>query len=137
MKKLVVGITATILLIAGGTFIYKNVSGPKISKGIISKSIDNNGKPVDITNTFSINDNIVYFSAKPKNIFTKKAKIVWYKGEISNKNRIKVDENISLKDGYFTSDFSVSEGLTEGKYSISIYADDSDIIETTQEFEVK
>ena len=137
MKKLAVGIIVTILVVSGGAFIYKKATGPKIPKGFISKSIDKVGKPVDITNTFSINYNSVYFSAKPENIFTKKAKVIWYKEEVSSKNRIKVDENISLKDGYFTSEFSAPEGLKEGKYFVSIYANDSDITETTHEFEVK
>ena len=41
------------------------------------------------------------------------------------------------KDGYFTSKLSVSEGLEEGHYGVTIYVAGSKDIETRAEFDVK
>ncbi len=137
MKKLLIPIILIILIIVGGGAAYKYLFGPKIIESVLAKSIDENGKPTVITTTFTSKDT-VHFSAKGKKLIVKKATVVWYKGEISTKNRFKVEENIEKNGaGYFSAKLSLPEGLEEGHYGVSIYSAGSEIIQTTLEFDVK
>lgn len=137
MKKLLIPVIVTIVIIVGGGKAYKYFNGPKIIDGTISKSVDDMGKPTNITTTFSPKDT-VYFSAKGKRFLVKKATVVWYKGKVATVNRFKVQEDIDMSsDRYFSANLSVPEGLQEGHYSVSIYADDSEIIQARGEFDVK
>ncbi|MGN7479687.1 hypothetical protein ACTHOQ_17845 [Solibacillus silvestris] len=137
MKKAVVLILGIAVLLVGAFFGYEYVTEPKIVDGVVSKNIDEKGKPVDVTATFSPEDT-VYFSAKQNRFWIKKAQVVWYKGEIATVNRIYVEEKVKLnKAGYFSAELSVPEGLEEGHYSVTIYVDGADIRETSTEFYVK
>jgi hypothetical protein len=137
MKKLLIPILAAIILIGGAGASYKYFNGPKITESVLTKSIDENGKPTAPSAIFAPKDT-VYFSAKGKKLAIKKAKVVWYKGEISTKNRFKVEENIEIsKSGYFSSQLSVPEGLEEGLYGVTTFNADKNIIEALEKFEVK
>jgi len=137
LKKLIIPIILIILIIVGGGAAYKYLFGPKIIESVLTKSIDENGKPTAPTTTFTSKDT-VYFSAKGKKLIINKATVVWYKGEISTKNRFKVEENIEKNgEGYFSAKLSLPEGLEEGLYGVSIYSAGSEIMQTSYEFEVK
>ncbi|WP_153730494.1 hypothetical protein [Sporosarcina obsidiansis] len=137
MKKIVNTIVAVIFLFVGVFFAYEYITDPKIVDGVVSKSIDDKGKPVGITTEFSPEDTI-YFSAKANRFWIKKAEVVWYKGEIATANRLLVEEGIKLNEaGYFTAELSVPEGLDEGDYSVTIYVDGKKIRETDAEFDIK
>jgi len=112
-------------------------NGPKIVDGVVSKHIDNNGKPVGITTEFSPEDT-VYFSAKGNRFWIKKAQVVWYKDKFKAENRLMVEEEIRISDaGYFTTKLSVPEGLEEGRYFVGIYVAGRNIMETRTTFDVK
>ena len=137
MKKLLIPILAGILIIVGGGASYKYFSGPKIKEGVLTKSIDDNGKATAPSTTFKPKDT-VYFSAKGKRLAIKKATVVWYKGEVLTENRFKVEENIGIsKSGYFSSKLSDPEGLEEGPYGVTIFSAGKGIIEGIWVFEVK
>ena len=137
MKKMVTLILGIAILLVGAFFGYEYATEPKIVDGVVSKTIDGKGKPVDVTTTFSPEDT-VYFSAKQNRFWIKKAQVVWYKGEIDKKNRIYVEEEVKInKAGYFTAVLSVPEGLEEGHYGVTIYVDGKDIMETKATFDVK
>ena len=137
MKKIVAMVLGVAILLVGAFYGYEYVTEPKIADGVMSKNIDDKGKPVDVTTTFSPKDT-VYFSAKRNRFWIKKAQVVWYKGEIATKNRFLVEEEVKLnKAGYFSAKLSVPEGFEEGHYSVTIYVDGADIRETSTEFYVK
>ena len=120
----------------GVYYINEYVTERKIENGVVSKGLSDKGMPIGMT-IFTPEDT-VYFTAKGNQFWVKKADIVWYKGEIDRKNRIYIEEDVKInKDGYFTSKLSVSEGLEEGHYGVTIYVDGADIIETKAEFDVK
>jgi uncharacterized protein YxeA len=137
MKKLLIPIVVVIFVIGGGGLAFRYYNGPKITNATVSKNIASDGKPVDIASVFSPKDTI-YFSAKGKKLLVKKARVVWYKDKIAKANRYKVQEDIAMSSsGYFSTSLSVPEGLEEGTYYVNIYADDSDVNETTGQFEIK
>ena len=137
MKKAVIALVAVILLSVGTYFGYEYVTEPKIVDGVMSKSVDDKGEPVEVTNTFAPGDS-VYFSAKRNRFWINKAQVVWYKGEIAKKNRISVEEKVTVnKAKYFSTKLTVPEGLEEGHYGVTIYVKGSKIIETKAEFYVK
>ncbi|WP_455675090.1 hypothetical protein [Pradoshia sp.] len=137
LKKILAPILIVIVLVAGAFFGYEYVTEPKIVEGVMSKSIDDKGNPVEVTTTFSPEDT-VYFSAKRNRFWIRNAQVVWYKGEISSKNRFLVEEKVGVnKAGYFSAELSVPEGLEEGHYGVTIYVDGSKIIETKAEFDVE
>ncbi|SES26667.1 hypothetical protein SAMN04487944_1309 [Gracilibacillus ureilyticus] len=136
-KKIITPILVVLILIVGAYFGYEYITDPKIVEGVVSKNIDDKGKPVDITTEFAPEDE-VYFSAKRNRFWIKKAEIVWYKGTISTENRLLVEEEIEVNEaGYFSAKLSAPKGLEEGHYGVTIYVDDTDIIETKTEFDVK
>ena len=137
LKKVVIPILAVIVLFVGAFFGYEYITEPKIVESVMSKSIDDKGKPVEVTTTFSPEDT-VYFSAKRNKFWIRKAQVVWYKGEISKKNRFLVEEKVGVnKAGYFSAKLSVPEGLEDGHYGVTIYVDGSKIMETKTEFDVE
>ena len=137
LKKVVIPILTVIVLFVGAFFGYEYITEPKIVESVMSKSIDDKGKPVEVTTTFSPEDT-VYFSAKRNRFWINKAQVVWYKGDISRKNRFLIEEKVGVnKAGYFSAELSVPEGLEEGHYGVTIYVDDSKIIETRAEFDVE
>ena len=137
LKKVVIPILTVIVLFVGAFFGYEYITEPKIAEGVMSKSIDDKGRPVEVTTTFSPEDT-VYFSAKRNRFWIRKAQVVWYKGEISKKNRFLVEEKVGVnKAGYFSAKLSVPEGLEEGHYGVTIYVDGTKIIETRAEFDVE
>lgn len=137
MKKILIPVIILILLTAGGDAAYKYFFGPKIVDIAVTKSIDDKGKPTAPATTFTSKDK-VYLSAKGKKFAIKKATVVWYKGEVETKNRVKVEENIEInKGGYFIANLSAPEGLEEGSYGVTIYNAGNDIIEKIVKFEVK
>ena len=102
-KKLLLAMLVIILLSVGTFFGYEYVSEPKIVDGVMSKNIDEQGKPVELTSTFSPEET-VYFSAKRNRFWINKAEIVWYKGEITKKiefmlrkKYVLTKQNISLQ----------------------------------------
>lgn len=138
MKKLLTPIIIAVLIIAGSGVAYNYfLRGPKVTEVVLTKSIDENGKPTAPTTTFTSKDT-VYFSAKGKKLAIKKATVVWYKGKISTENRFKVEENIEINDaGYFSAKLSLPEGLEAGHYGVNTYSAGSEIIQSTSEFDVK
>lgn len=137
MKKMISTILAVLVLFAGVFFTYEYVTEPKIVDGVMSRTIDDKGKPEEITTEFSPEDTI-YFSAKANRFWIKKAEVVWYQGTIATSNRLLVEENIERNEaGYFTAKLSVPEGLDEGHYSVTIYVDGKKIRETNAEFLIK
>lgn len=137
MKKLLIPVLIIILIIGGGGAAYKYFFGPKIVEITMTKSVDDKGRPTKPTNTFTSKDT-VYLSAKGKKFAIKKATVVWYKGEVSTQNRFKTEENIEISNaGYFNAKLSVSEGLEEGEYGVTIYNGSNDIIEKMVKFQVK
>lgn len=138
MKKLLIPIIVIILIIGGGGFSYNYFfRAPKITNIVLTKSIYENAKPTEPTTTFTLKDT-VYLSGKGKKLAIKKVTVVWYKGEISSKNRFKVEENIEINDeGYFCAKLSIPEGLEEGHYGVTTYSAGDEIIQTTSEFDVK
>lgn len=137
MKKTLISSAIVVVMLIVGYFTYNYYNGPKIVEGVVSKSIDNNGKPIGITTEFSPEDT-VYFSAKGNRFWIKKAQVVWYKGKIATANRFLVEEDIVISNaGYFSTKLSVPEGLEVGHYSVNIYVAGKDIEETRTEFDVK
>jgi len=137
LKKASITLLVIILLSAGTFFGYEYVSEPKIVDGVVSKNIDDKGRPVEITSTFTPEDT-VYFSAKRNRFWINKAQVVWYKGEISKENRFLVEEKVIVnKAKYFSAKLAVPEGLEEGHYGVTIYVKGSKIMETKTEFDVK
>lgn len=137
LKKKVTAILVVFLLLVGIFLGYEYVTEPKIVDGVVSKNIDDKGKPVNVTTTFSPEDT-VYFSAKQNRFWIKKAQIIWYKGEITAANKFLVVEEVPKnKAGYFSTKLSVPEGLEEGQYGVNIFVDGKKIIETTAEFDIK
>ena len=138
MKKLLTPILVIILIIASCGFSYNYfLRGPKITESVLTKSIDENGKPTAPTTTFTSKDT-VYFSGKGKKLAIKKVTVVWYKGEVSTKNRFKVEENIEINSaGYFSARLSLPEGLEAGHYGVTTYSAGSEIIQTISEFDIK
>lgn len=136
MKKLLVPIIVVILIVGGGGLLFKYYNGPKITDGVICKSVDKDGKPINRTAVFSPKDTI-YFSAKGKKFLAKKATVIWYKDKIARANRLKVDNNIAISGaGYFCDKLSVPEGLKPGSYAVTIYAAGNDVVETFGKFDV-
>ncbi|MBY0097826.1 hypothetical protein [Mesobacillus maritimus] len=137
MKKALITILAVFLLGVGVFFGYEYATEPKIVDGVMSKKIDDKGRPIGLTSTFEPGDT-VYFSAKRNRFWIDKAQIVWYKGEIAPENRFLVEEEVIVnKAKYFSTELSVPEGLEEGHYGVTIYVKGSDIMETKAEFDVK
>lgn len=137
MKKVLITILVAILLSVGTFFGYEYVTEPKIVDAVMSKGIDNKGRPVEITTTFAPEDT-VYFSAKRNRFWINKAQIVWYKGEFAKENRFLVEEEVIVnKAKYFSTKLTVPEGLEEGHYGVTIYVKGKEIIETKAEFDVK
>lgn len=138
MKKLLIPIIVIILIIVGCGASYNYFfRGPKITESVLTKSIDENGKPTAPTTTFTSKDS-VYFSGKGKRFAIKKVTVVWYKGEVSTKNRFKVEESIEINSsGYFSAKLSLPEGLEPGHYGVTTYSAGSEIIQTISEFDVK
>lgn len=135
IKKVVTWILGIALLLVGAFFGYEYITEPKIVYGVMSKNIDDKGKPVDVATSFSPEDTL-YFSAKQNRFWVKKARVVWFKGEIAKANRIFVEEEVKLnKAGYFST--KLPENLEEGYYSVTIYVDGKDIRETNTEFSVE
>lgn len=137
MNKKLNSLIAVILILITGYFGYMYYNGPKIVDGVVSKNMDNKGKPVEITTEFS-QEETVYFSAKGNRFWIKKAEVVWYKDKFATENRYKVEEEIPINDaGYFTTKLSAPEGLEEGQYFVGIYVAGRDIMETRITFNVK
>ncbi|WP_153722228.1 hypothetical protein [Sporosarcina cascadiensis] len=137
MKKTLITLLAVILLSVGTFFAYEYVTEPKIVDGVMSKDIDDNGRPAEVTATFAPEDPI-YFSAKRNRFWINEAEVVWYKGEITKKNRFLVEEKVtSNKAKYFSAKLTIPEGLEEGHYGVTIYVKGSKIIEAKAEFDVK
>ena len=121
----------------GGAYYDYFFRGPKITNSILTKSVDENGKPTEPTTTFTSKDT-VYFSAKGKKLAIKKATVVLYKGEALTENRVKVEEGIEINsERYFSAKLSIPEELEEGHYSVATYSGGSDIIQSIREFDVK
>lgn len=136
MKKILISVLVVIILLIGVYRTFNYFNGPKIIKGVVAKSIDDNGKPIEFVNEFSLDDT-VYFSAKGKKFLAKKAQVVWYKGKVATENRFLVEDDIDIsEEGYFSAKLSL-EGLEEGLYSVSIYKTGHDILQTHVEFYVK
>ena len=137
MKKMVTLILGIAILLVGTFFAYEYATEPKMVDGVVSKNIDEKGKPVDVMTSFSPEDT-VYFSAKQNRFWIKNAEVVWYKDKIATANRIYVEEKVKVnKAGYFSAKLSVPEGLEEGHYGVTIYVDGKDIMETKVMFDVK
>lgn len=138
MKKILTPIIIAILIIGGSGAAYNYfLRGPKITEVVLTKSVDDNGKPTAPTNSFTSKDT-VYLSAKGKKLAIKEVTVVWYKGKIATENRFKVEKNIEINSsGYFSAKLSVPEGLEEGQYGVTTYSAGSEIIQTTNEFDVK
>ena len=137
MKKMVTLILGIAILLVGTFFTYEYATEPKMVDGVVSKNIDEKGKPVDVMTSFSPEDT-VYFSAKQNRFWIKNAEVVWYKDKIATANRIYVEEKVKVnKAGYFSAKLSVPEGLEEGHYGVTIYVDGKDIMETKVMFDVK
>jgi len=137
LKKILISTIAVILILVSVYFAYTYYNGPKIIEGVVSKNIDDNGKPSSITTEFSPEDTVC-FSAKGNRFWIKKAQVVWYKGKFATANRFLVEDDIVISNaGYFTTKLSVPEGLEEGHYHVSIYVANKNIIETHTEFDVK
>lgn len=127
-----------IIAVGLGIFLaYEYATEPKIVGGVLSKSIDDKGRPVEVTSSFSQGDSI-YFSAKRNRFWIKEAQIVWYKGEIETENRFLVEEEVEVNDSkYFSSELTVPEGLEEGQYGVTIYVQGKEVIEEKISFEVE
>ena len=137
IKKVVALASGVVILYGAVFFSYEYATEPKIVDGVLSKGIDAKGNPVNMTNEFTREDTI-YFSAKQNRFWIKKAKIVWYKGEIKTKNRIYEEEEVKVnKAGYFSAKLSVPNGLEEGLYGVTIFVDGSQIMEIKAEFNIK
>lgn len=159
MKKLL-SVLIVIIFIALAVGAYYYIKQPVVKVAVLCKSIDSNGKPVDefkgkvssqktegkfgksiraktITYVVLSKDTTIYTSVKVLARYTKNMKIIWYKGDPSSSGRIKVDNNVPVKSSYASSKLTIPQGLKEGKYSVNIYQQDSDISEKTLNFEVK
>lgn len=137
MKKAIPIVLGIFLLGLGIFLVYEYATEPKIVEGVMAKTIDEKGKPSDITNTFTPGEKI-YFSAKRNRFWINEAEVVWYKGEIKKANRFFVEEEVTVNDAkYFTTELSVPEGLEEGHYGVTIYVKGKKIMETHAEFDVK
>ena len=137
MKKYLIPVIIAALVLTGAYKTYNYFNGPKMIEGVISRSVAESGKPLSPASQFSPEDT-VYFSAKGKKFLTKKADVVWYEGKVATENRFLVEEDIDInEEGYFTAKLEVPEGLEKGRYSVSIYNADDDIIQLHREFIVK
>ncbi|RED66378.1 hypothetical protein [Cohnella lupini] len=140
MKKTLILFVAICLVLSGVVFVYFQSNGPKIVQDSVtlSKSVDGKGKPVDPVTSFTTKDKSIYVSAKFKTFFRKSATVKWYKEETTAENRIKVDDGIKISKAHYAySKLELPEGLTAGKYAVSIYYADSDVSERTLYFEIK
>lgn len=137
MKKALTTILVIILLAVGIFLGYEYITEPKIVDAVMSKDIDDQGRPVEVTTTFAPEDTI-YFSAKRNRFWIDEARVVWYKGEIAKENRFLVEEDVSVnKAKYFSANLTVPQGLEEGHYGVTIYVKGSKVIETKAEFDVE
>ena len=137
MKKAIPIVLGIFLLGLGIFLVYEYATEPKIVEGVMSKAIDEKGRPSELTNTFTPGET-VYFSAKKNRFWINEAKVVWYKGEIKKENRLLVEKEVPVNDAkYFTAMLSVPEGLEEGHYGVTIYVKGKKIMETHAEFDVK
>jgi hypothetical protein len=137
LKKALLTILAVLLLGLAVFLGYEYVTEPKIKDGVMSKAVDEKGKPLEVTTSFEPEDT-VYFSAKRNRFWIKEAQVIWYKGEIATENRLLVEEEVSVNEAkYFSAKLKVPEGLEEGQYGVTIYVKGSDIIEAKAKFEVK
>lgn len=137
MKKILITTVVAMVLFFTCFYGYDYYNGPKIKDGVISKNIDSNGKPINMSTEFSPTDT-VYFTAKGNRFWVKKAQVVWYKGDIAIENRLFVDDDVKInKEGYYVTKLSLPEGLEEGRYSVTIFADGNDVRETYAEFYIK
>lgn len=136
MKKTLISTAAVILILVIAYLTYQYYRGPKIIEAVVSTQITADGKPDGVTSDFSSDDS-VYFFAKGNRFWIKEAQVVWYKGSVSSANRFLVEDNIKINDaGYFTTKLSVPEGLEEGIYSVSVYVSDTNIIQSSNEFNI-
>lgn len=137
MKKIAIFMVVAVVVFLGCFYGYDYYNGPKIKDGVVSKNIDTKGRPIDITKEFSPEDT-VYFTAKGNRFWVKKAQVVWYKGEFTLENRLIVEDDIKInKDGYYVAKLSLPEGLEEGSYNVTIFADGNDIRETYTDFYIR
>ena len=58
MKKMVTLILGIAILLVGAFFGYEYATEPKIVDGVVSKTIDGKGKPVDVMTSFSPEDTV-------------------------------------------------------------------------------
>ncbi len=136
MKKIAITILSVLVLSVVLFFGYEYVTEPKITDGVLSKQLDDEGRPTMETTTFAPGDT-VYFSAKRNRFWISKAQVVWYKGDITKKNRYAVEEEVDVnKAKYFSTKLTVPESLEEGHYGVTIYVKGSKIIETKASFDV-
>lgn len=131
----------TILIIIGVGLViffgYEYATEPKMVDGVLSKDIDEKGKPVEVTKVFTPEDSI-YFSAKQNRFWIDEARIIWYKGDFEQENRILVQENVKVNDAkYFSAKLTIPEGLEEGSYGVIIYVQDKEIMEEKATFELE
>ena len=136
MKKIVISVLVAVVLYLACFYGYSYYNGAKIKDGVVSKNIDSKGKPTEISKEFSPEDTI-YFTAKGNRFWVKKAQVIWYKGEFALANRILVEDIKMNKDGYYVAKLSLPEGLEEGNYNVTIFADGNDIRETYADFIIK
>jgi hypothetical protein len=137
MDKILISIALIVFLLLGCFYGYSYYNGPKIKAGVISKNIDDKGRPVDQTKEFTPEDT-VYFTARGNRFWVNKAQVVWYKGEIALENRVLVEDDVRInKAGYYVAQLSVPEGLEEGYYTVTIFAAGNDIRETYADFYIK
>lgn len=137
MKKILTTILVVSVLGVGAFFGYEYVTEPKIVDGVMSKKIDGKGRPIEIAKTFEPDDTI-YFSGKQNRFWIRKAKVIWYKGEIIKENRLYVKEEVIVNKGkYFTAKLTIPEDIEEGHYGVTMYVKGSKIMETKAEFDVK
>lgn len=137
MKKILTTILVVSVLGVGAFFGYEYVTEPKIVDGVMSKKIDGKGRPIEIAKTFEPDDTI-YFSGKQNRFWIRKAKVIWYKGEIIKENRLYVKEEVIVNKGkYFTAKLTIPKDIEEGHYGVTMYVKGSKIMETKAEFDVK
>ncbi|MHA6252496.1 hypothetical protein [Oceanobacillus sp. CAU 1775] len=137
MKKKIYASIGVIVLLVVFYNGYNYYNGPKIVDGVISKEISNTGDPGTVASEFSPEDT-VFFTAKSNRFWVKEAKVIWYKDNLSSKNRFLVEENVIKNDaGYFNVQLTAPDKLEEGEYFVTIYEEGNDIIETKGKFIVK
>lgn len=117
MKKLIcICVVLSLFFISACGF-----STAKITDIVSTKSVDEDGKPTEVTSVFTPSDNYIYVSAKVKNAPSDTKVIVkWYLDDkFVDKSTLEIDDS-----SYVYAYVGSKDGLPKGNYKSEMYIND-------------